>query len=135
VEALILVALAVAAVVLLRGFGQGGAAEPPLIGAAPAPLPALLEAGPSVPRLAATVQRRLPLHIFTVQPARVHARALPPPGGDEYTLALARGPGGRWATVLHGPPVTAEGGVLTVTVVVPWAELADRFSAVNLVVR
>jgi hypothetical protein len=135
VEALVLVALAVAAVVLLRGFGRGGEAEPPLIAGAAAPLPAILEAGPAVPRLAATVQRRLPLHVFTGQPARVHAQALPPPGGDEYTLALARGPGGKWASVLHGPSVTSEGGALTVTVVVPWAELAERFSAVNLVVR
>ena len=55
--------------------------------------------------------------------------------GDEYTLALARQPGGRWASVLHGPMVTMEGGALTVTVVVPWGELAGRFSAVNLVVR
>jgi hypothetical protein len=133
VEALLIV-LALVGAVVVRGFARGGGPEPPIAGP-PATLPASFEVGPSVPTLTATVQRRLPLHIFTGPPARVHAQALPPPGGDQYTLALARAPGGRWASVLHGPTVTTEGGALTVTVVVPWTELAERFSAVNLVVR
>jgi len=134
VEAVLIVAaLAIAALVLMRGFGDsaGGAPSAPSLPV----LPLTLEASPSPPRLAATVQRRLPLHIFTGPPARVEARALPPPGGDEYTLALTRQPGGRWVSVLHGPSVTMDGGALTLTVVVPWAELSERFSAVNLVVR
>ncbi|HEY3110355.1 MAG TPA: hypothetical protein VGL23_16460 [Chloroflexota bacterium] len=131
---MILIALAVAAVVLVRGFGEGARAEPPPV-LGPIGQPASLEATPSQPRLAATVPRPVPLHIFTGPPARVHARALPPATGDEYALALTRDPGGRWVSVLRGPSVTTEGGVLTVTLVVPWSELAERFSAVNLVVR
>jgi hypothetical protein len=114
---LILVALAVAGLVLARGFGGDS------------------DAGRSLPTGAVPLPRILPQHIFTGPPARVHHQALPPPGGDEYTLALSRQPGGRWASVLHGPTVTMEGGALTVTVVVPWSELVDHFTAVNLVVR
>ena len=130
---LILGALAIAMLVIVRGFGPSPAVAPTL--PPPPPLPLALDLGPSAPRLAATVQRGLPLHIYTGSPARVHAHALPPPGGDQYTLELARQPGGRWVSVLHGPSVTTDGGALTVTVVVPWSELSERFSAVNLVVR
>jgi hypothetical protein len=59
---------------------------------------------------------------------------LPPPG-DDYTLTLARGSEGRWSSVLRAPAVVSEGGALTVTLVVPWHELAHRYSTVNLVVR
>ena len=131
---LILVAIAVGAFALLRGFGSEPAA-PPGLESALAPRAELPFAGPALPTLAATVGRALPVHIFTGPPARVHQQALPPPGGDQYTLALTRQPGGQWASVLHGPPVTTEGGALTVTLVVPWGELSERFSAVNLVVR
>jgi hypothetical protein len=135
VEALlILVALAVAALVLFGGLSGGRDGEK-VASAALAPLPSALDLAPSPPTLATTVPRRVPLHIYTGPPARVHAGALPPPGGDQYTLALARQPNGRWASVLHGSDVKMEGGVLTVTLVVPWAELAERFTAVNLVVR
>jgi hypothetical protein len=131
---LILVALGIGAAVLLRGFGASGGDEP-LASTVLAPLPTTFELAPRVPTLATTVPGQLPLHIYTGPPARVHARALPAASGDEYTLALARQPGGRWASVLHGPEVTMEGGALTVTLVVPWNELSERFTAVNLVVR
>lgn len=89
-----------------------------------------------VPPLVGTVAARLPLHVYTAAPTQVHpGRAGPPAAGAEYTLALARQPGGRWASVLHVPAAASEGGTLTVTLVVPWGELVGRYSAVNLVVR
>ena len=133
---LIVVALAVAGLVLVRGFGGGEGAAPSPAPGKLASRPGQIEIGPATPSLAAVVARPLPLHIFTGPPARVHQRALPAgAAGDQYALALTRDGGGRWVSVMQGPTVTVEGGALTVTLVVPWAELADRFTAVNLVVR
>jgi hypothetical protein len=130
---LFVLALLLAGVILARGFASGGDRTDQ----SPPRLPAVfdLSAAPALPTLAATLVRRPPLHIFTGPPARVHRDELPPASESEYRLALARRPGGRWASVLHTPVVESEGGTLTVTLIVPWAELADRYSAVNLVVR
>jgi hypothetical protein len=95
---------------------------------------------PGRPRLATVVPGQPPLRIFSCRAAEVEVmKALPPPGhsGADYRLTLTRGAGG-WTSVLRGPeglPDAAEGGALTVTLVVPWGELAPRYSAVNLVVR
>jgi hypothetical protein len=128
--ALVVVAFVVAALLLGRAFrGEPVAPAPP---AAPAayglPTPRVLSAAPAL----ATVLPGPPqLRIFATRPSEL-ARGLPPPG-DDYTLTLARGSEGRWSSVLRAPPVVSEGGALTVTLVVPWHELAHRYSAVNLV--
>jgi len=100
----------------------------------PPKLRLLVSSTGGVPQLATTVAGQPPLHIFTGPPARVH-RGAEPSAEPGYALALTRQPDGRWASVLHGPVDMTEGGALTVTLVVPWAELAHRYSAVNLVVR
>jgi hypothetical protein len=132
---LIVLALLLAGVILARGFASGsgdrGDQPPPHLPTAAFDMSAV----PLLPTLAASLARRPPLHIFTGPPARVHRDELPAPSQAEYRLALARRPGGRWASVLHTPAVESEGGTLTVTLIVPWSELAERYSAVNLVVR
>ena len=132
-EAALVVAAFVAAALLLgRGFrGDRLATEAAApVGAYGLPTPRLLPAGPT---LATVLPGEPQLRIFASRPSEL-ARGLPPPG-DDYTLTLARGSEGRWSSVLRAPAVVSEGGVLTVTLIVPWRELAHRYSAVNLVVR
>jgi hypothetical protein len=130
--ALVVVACVAAALLLGRGFrGERAAAAP---AAAPIayglPTPRLL---PAAPALATVLPGEPQLRIFATRPSEL-GRGLPPPG-DDYTLTLARGSEGRWSSVLRAPAVISEGGALTVTLVVPWHELAHRYSTVNLVVR
>jgi hypothetical protein len=97
--------------------------------------PAAARPPSAAPPLATVVPGQPPLRIFSARPAEVMP-ALPPgrPSGD-YRLTLTRGAGGRWSSVLRAPEAAPEGGALTVTLVVPWGDLAQRYSAVNLVVR
>jgi hypothetical protein len=128
---LILVALAFGGFLLARAMSSPAAEPLPPTGRVM--LPASVAVG--APLLVGTAPTRLPLHIYTAASARLHRSGEPAPAGAEYTLALGRQPGGRWASVLHVPPTAQEGGALTVTLVVPWADLIERYSAVNLVVR
>jgi hypothetical protein len=133
VEAALVVMAFVAAALLLGRAFRGDRVVPEAAmapGAYGLPTPRLLPAGPT---LATVVPGQPSLRIFASRPAEL-GRGLPPPG-DDYTLTLARGTEGRWSSVLRAPAVTSEGGVLTVTLVVPWQELAHRYSAINLVVR
>jgi hypothetical protein len=130
--ALVVVAFVAAALLLGRGF-RGDRLAPETAAASNAyglPSSRLLPAGPI---LATVVAGEPTLRIFASRPSEL-GRGLPPPG-DDYTLTLARGAQGRWSSVLRAPAVTSEGGALTVTLIVPWQELAHRYSAVNLVVR
>jgi hypothetical protein len=129
--ALVVVAFVAAALLLGRGFRAGDpAAAAAATGAYGLPMPRVLPGGPT---LATVVPGEPTLRIFASRPSEL-ARGLPPPG-DDYTLTLARGAHGRWSSVLRAPAVTSEGGALTVTLIVPWQELAHRYSAINLVVR
>ena len=130
--ALVVVAFVAAALLLGRGF-RGGQPEAEAVMVRSGyglPQPRVLPAGPT---LATVVAGEPALRIYASRPTEL-GRGLPPPG-DDYTLTLARGAHGRWSSVLRAPAVTSEGGALTVTLVVPWHELAHRYSAVNLVVR
>jgi hypothetical protein len=133
--ALVVVAFVAAALLLGRGFrGERAAAAepvpPPTAYGLPVPAPRLLAPAPA---LATVLPGEPQLRIFATRPSSL-GRGLPPPG-DDYTLTLARGSEGRWSSVLRAPAVVSEGGALTVTLIVPWHELAHRYSAVNLVVR
>lgn len=120
---------------MFAGAFSGRSSEAAQAVVAPPPkLQLLASTTGGVPQLATTVAGQPPLHIFTGPPARVH-RGAAPSAEPGYALALTRQPNGRWASVLHGSAEMPEGGALTVTLVVPWAELSHRYSAVNLVVR
>jgi hypothetical protein len=130
--ALVVVAFVAAALLVGRGFrgGQPSAEASTAGNAYGLPTPRLLPAGPM---LATVVAGEPALRIFANRPSELgRGRPLP---GDDYTLTLVRGTQGRWSSVLRAPAVTSEGGALTVTLIVPWQELAHRYAVVNLVVR
>jgi hypothetical protein len=146
--ALVAVAFVLALGLMVRGLG-GERPEPPSTlstfpSVSPYPracggAPPLATVVPRQPPLATVVPGQPTLRIFAFRRAEV-LPALPPPGqsGADYRLTLTRGAGGRWTSVLRAPevlPEGREGAALTVTLVVPWTELASRYSAVNLVVR
>jgi hypothetical protein len=145
--ALVAVAFVLALGLMARGLGGERAAPAPTLSADhpayPYARPTLASASrlavaPGPPRLATVVPGQPPLRIFSCRAAEV-MKALPAPGqsGADYRLTLTRGAGG-WTSVLRAPeglPDAPEGSALTVTLVVPWGELAPRYSAVNLVVR
>jgi hypothetical protein len=54
-----------------------------------------------------------------------------PPPRPSYELALARTPEGTWASTAKPP----EDSTLTVTLVVPWEEVGERYRGLNVVVR
>jgi hypothetical protein len=53
------------------------------------------------------------------------------PPRPTHELALVRAEGGRWAPTSR-PPADS---TLTVTLVVPWEEVGERYSGLNVVVR
>ena len=54
-----------------------------------------------------------------------------PPPRPSYGLALARTADGSWASTAKPP----EDATLTVTLVVPWEEVGERYRGLNVVVR
>ena len=54
-----------------------------------------------------------------------------PPPKPTYELALTRTPDGAWASTAKPP----EDPTLTVTLVVPWEEVGERYRGLNVVVR
>lgn len=137
-EAVVLgLAFIIAMVVVARGLGGGGLpdapasrdGDPPALSGAPQPHSPL-----ALP--AALVPGSPPLRIFASRLAEVR-QGVPdgPPDRGAYSLTLSRNADGRWDSVLRAPAVASQGGVLTITLVVPWSELASRYAAVNLVVR
>jgi hypothetical protein len=136
--ALVAVAFVLAVGLMSRGL-RGERPDPPAPLSAYPPASPYGRISPATAPLASVVPGQPPLRIFSCRTAEV-LRALPPPGqtGADYRLTLTRGAGGRWTSVLRAPeilPEARDGAALTVTLVVPWTELATRYSAVNLVVR
>lgn len=54
-----------------------------------------------------------------------------PPAAPARELALARHPDGSWRPAATKP----DDSTLTVTLVVPWDEVGDRYSSLNVVVK
>jgi hypothetical protein len=130
--ALVVVAFLAAALLLGRGFRGDRLATDPVAAGEPFVMPAARTLPPGL-SLATVIAGEPRLRIFASRPTEI-SRGLPPPDND-YTLTVVRGAEGRWSSVLRAPPVVSAGGALTVTLIVPWQELAARYSTLNLVVR
>lgn len=86
-------------------------------------------------RLAATLDRQLPVRLFAPTSAELLSGPPPREAGTGYALALASDQHGRWVSTLRAEGEVDTDGHLTITLVIPWNELARRYAAVNLVVR
>jgi hypothetical protein len=86
--------------------------------------------------LAALVPGQPAIRVFSRRPPQPAMTASRPGAPAHYTLTLARGGYGRWSSVLDGPaPGDGQPGVLTLTLNIPWSDIARSYSAIDLVLK